>query len=178
MSTSIPDLIPLIDLNPLHWIGDKAKEGLADGFTPMMMSIWSGAMWLLKTAFSLIDGFTPNVADPGRQGAESVAVLSDHRKADLAEGHYQRDHQRDPHGDRVQLGQVGVGDVGGEVVDEAERCLEQPHPGRPDAHHHRGEPIGQRLLGLVAEPMEGVEVDHGHDARDLSHHDCGTASHS
>lgn len=74
MSTSIPDLIPLIDLNPLHWIGDKAKEGLADGFTSMMMSIWSGAMWLLKTAFSLIDGFTPNVADPGLSKLYSVTL--------------------------------------------------------------------------------------------------------
>ena len=50
----------MIDLNPLNWLGDKAKEGLADGFTSMMMSIWSGALWLLKTAFGLIDNFTPD----------------------------------------------------------------------------------------------------------------------
>lgn len=65
MSAQVAGIVPMIDLNPLHWIGDKAKEGLADAFTSMMMAIWSGAMWLLKTAFSLIDGFTPNVADPG-----------------------------------------------------------------------------------------------------------------
>ena len=39
----------------------QAKETLADGFTSMMMAIWSGAMWLLKTAFSLIDDFTPTM---------------------------------------------------------------------------------------------------------------------
>ncbi|GAB7007268.1 hypothetical protein JCM18899A_47430 [Nocardioides sp. AN3] len=57
-------LVPMIDLNPLHWLGNQAKETLADGFTAMMMSIWSGAMWLLKAAFDLIDNFTPNIADP------------------------------------------------------------------------------------------------------------------
>ncbi|GAW52557.1 uncharacterized protein PD653_3029 [Nocardioides sp. PD653] len=64
----------MIDLNPLHWLGDKAKETLADGFTSMMMAIWSGAMWLLKTAFSLIDSFTPNVADPGLSKLYSVTL--------------------------------------------------------------------------------------------------------
>jgi len=60
----VVNLVPMLDLNPLHWLGNKAKETLADGFTSMMMAIWSGAMWLLKTAFDLIDNFTPNVADP------------------------------------------------------------------------------------------------------------------
>lgn len=32
-------LVPMIDLNPLHWLGNQAKETLADGFTAMMMSI-------------------------------------------------------------------------------------------------------------------------------------------
>jgi hypothetical protein len=67
-------LVPMIDLNPIHWLGDKAKETLADGFTSMMVSIWSGAMWLLKTAFSLIDSFTPNVGDPGLAKLYSVTL--------------------------------------------------------------------------------------------------------
>lgn len=67
-------MIPLIDLNPLHWLGDAAKSTLADGFTSMMMAIWSGAMWLLKTAFSLIDSFTPNVTDPGLSKLYSVTL--------------------------------------------------------------------------------------------------------
>ena len=49
MSTqTIAGIVPMIDLNPLHWLGDKAKEGLADGFTSMMLGIWSAGVWLLK----------------------------------------------------------------------------------------------------------------------------------
>jgi hypothetical protein len=61
---TVTGIVPMIDLNPLDWLGDKAKESLADGFTSMMMGIWSGAMWLLKTAFSYLDSFTPDVQDP------------------------------------------------------------------------------------------------------------------
>ena len=75
MSTqTVAGIVPMIDLNPLDWLGDKAKEGLADGFTSMMMSIWSGALWLLKTAFGLIDNFTPNVADPDLAKLYSVTL--------------------------------------------------------------------------------------------------------
>lgn len=56
-------ILPWFTPNPLEWLGSEAKETLADGFTSMMMAIWSGAMWLLKAAFELIDSFTPNVAD-------------------------------------------------------------------------------------------------------------------
>ena len=59
-------LVPLIDLNPFHWMGDKVKEGLADSFTSMMMSLWSAGLWLIDMVFGVIDKFTtPNVADPG-----------------------------------------------------------------------------------------------------------------
>ena len=61
---TLTGIVPMIDLDPLHWLGDKAKETLADGFTSMMMGIWSGAMWLLRTAFSFLDSFTPAVQDP------------------------------------------------------------------------------------------------------------------
>lgn len=74
MSVQVAGVVPMIDLNPLHWVGDKAKEGLADAFASMMMAIWSGAMWLLKTAFSLIDSFTPNVADPDLAKLYSVIL--------------------------------------------------------------------------------------------------------
>ena len=33
MTAQVPNIVPLIDLNPLHWLGNKAKETLADGFT-------------------------------------------------------------------------------------------------------------------------------------------------
>lgn len=74
MTSLVADIVPMIDLNPLNWLGNKAKETLADGFTSMMVAIWSGAMWLLKTAFSLIDEFTPNVADPDLGKLYSVTL--------------------------------------------------------------------------------------------------------
>jgi type IV secretion system protein TrbL len=59
-------LVPLIDLNPFHWAGDKVKESLADAFTSMMMALWSAGLWLIDMVFGVIDRFTtPNVADPG-----------------------------------------------------------------------------------------------------------------
>jgi type IV secretion system protein TrbL len=58
-------MMPMVSLDPFDWAGDAAKEVLAEGFTSMMMSIWSGAMWLLEAAFKLLDSFvTVNVADP------------------------------------------------------------------------------------------------------------------
>lgn len=67
-------IVPMIDPNPLHWLGDKANETLADGFTSMMMGLWSAGMWLLKAAFSLIDSFTPNVNDPDLAKLYSVTL--------------------------------------------------------------------------------------------------------
>ena len=59
-------IVPLIDLNPFHWMGDKVKEDLADAFSSMMMSLWSAGLWLIDMVFGVIDKFaTPNVADPG-----------------------------------------------------------------------------------------------------------------
>lgn len=57
-------IVPWVDLNPLQWLGDQAQQTLADGFASMMMGLWSAGVWLLQTAFSLIDSFTPNVNDP------------------------------------------------------------------------------------------------------------------
>lgn len=74
MSNMSVSIVPMVGIDPLEWLGDKAKEGLADGFTTMMMAIWSAAMWLLKMAFSLIDSFTPNVADPDLNKLYSITV--------------------------------------------------------------------------------------------------------
>ena len=65
---------PDVRSQPLDWLGGKAKEGLADGFTSMMMGIWSAGVWLLKTAFGLIDNFTPNVEDPDLAKLYSVTL--------------------------------------------------------------------------------------------------------
>ena len=74
VSAQVADTVSMIATNPLHWLGEKAKETLADGFTSMMMSLWSAGMWLLETAFSLIDSFTPNVEDPGLAKLYSVTL--------------------------------------------------------------------------------------------------------
>jgi type IV secretion system protein TrbL len=74
IANAIAGIVPMIELNPLKWLGNEAKETLADGFTSMMMGIWSAGVWLLKTAFGLIDGFTPNVADPDLAKLYSVTL--------------------------------------------------------------------------------------------------------
>ena len=67
--------LPLIDINPFNWLGDAASEGLADGFTAMMMALWSASLWLLTTVFELLDRFTtPDVTDPGLRGLYGATV--------------------------------------------------------------------------------------------------------
>lgn len=62
----ITAILPLIDLNPFHWVGDQVQKGLADVFTAAMMSLWSASLWLMDLVFGVIDKFlTPNVATPG-----------------------------------------------------------------------------------------------------------------
>ena len=39
----IANLVPMLDPNPFHWLGDQVKESLADTFTSMMMALWSAA---------------------------------------------------------------------------------------------------------------------------------------
>ncbi|MFJ2758765.1 type IV secretion system protein [Nocardioides sp. NPDC087217] len=66
---------PTIAWNPLEWAGDASKEILADGFTSMMMSVWSAAMWLLEAAFKILDAFvTVNVTDPDLARLYSVTL--------------------------------------------------------------------------------------------------------
>lgn len=58
-------IVPMIDINPMHWLGDQAKEAVGGGITSMMMGLWSAAMWLLEMAFKILDRFViPNVQDP------------------------------------------------------------------------------------------------------------------
>lgn len=66
--------VPMIEANPFTWLGDQAKQVAADGFTSMMMGMWSAGMWLLKAAFGLIDGFTPNVGDSDLSRLYSVML--------------------------------------------------------------------------------------------------------
>ena len=68
-------LMPCINLNPFDWLGDKAKEGLADGWTAVMISIWSAGLWLLEAVFKTLDRFlTPDLTDPGLVGLHSISL--------------------------------------------------------------------------------------------------------
>ena len=65
----------VINLNPFDWLGDKAKEGLADGWTAVMISIWSAGLWLLEAVFKTLDRFlTPDLTDPGLVGLHSISL--------------------------------------------------------------------------------------------------------
>ena len=94
-------LVPLINLNPFDWLGDKAKEGLADGWTAVMISIWSAGLWLLEAVFKILDRFlTPDLTDPGLVGLYgitlwiSLVVAAGHRlRPDRAGRHPPRRHQ-------------------------------------------------------------------------------------
>lgn len=66
---------PMFSINPFKWLGEQAKETVAGGFTSMMIGLWSASMWVMQTAFGLLDGFvTPNVADPDLAKLYSVTA--------------------------------------------------------------------------------------------------------
>ena len=64
------------DINPMHWLGDAAGEVIADAWMAAMTSLWSGALWLLKLAFTVIDAFTtPDLTAHGPIGAVLPTTL-------------------------------------------------------------------------------------------------------
>lgn len=66
LMTRVVGVLPMLDVNPLHWLGDQAKKGLAGAFTAAMMALWSAALWLMDLVFGVVDKFlTPDVTDPG-----------------------------------------------------------------------------------------------------------------
>ena len=44
-------LLPMIDLNPIHWLGDAASAAVADVWKAAMIGLWSAGLWLLTLAF-------------------------------------------------------------------------------------------------------------------------------
>lgn len=59
-------LVPLLDLNPFNDIGDAVRRGAADGWTAAMVSVWQAGLWMLDTAFAILDRFlTPDLGDTG-----------------------------------------------------------------------------------------------------------------
>lgn len=58
-----------IDLNPISIITDAAADVLADLWTAAMLAIWAAALWVLRTAFQIIDYFTtPDLSSAGPLG--------------------------------------------------------------------------------------------------------------
>ncbi|WP_056885384.1 hypothetical protein [Nocardioides sp. Soil777] len=73
--TDTPRGVPMVDWNPLDWLGDRAQEGLADAWTATMISLWSAGMWLLETVFTILDRFlTPDLRDPGLAPLYGITV--------------------------------------------------------------------------------------------------------
>jgi type IV secretion system protein TrbL len=44
-------LLPMIDLNPISWLGDAASAAVADVWKAAMIALWSAGLWLLTLAF-------------------------------------------------------------------------------------------------------------------------------
>jgi type IV secretion system protein TrbL len=73
--TDTSRVVPMVDWNPLDWLGDRAQEGLADAWTATMISLWSAGMWLLETVFTILDRFlTPDLRDPGLAPLYGITV--------------------------------------------------------------------------------------------------------
>jgi type IV secretion system protein TrbL len=62
-------LLPMIDLNPISWLGDAASAAVADAWKAAMIGLWSAGLWLLTLAFEVIDAFTtPDLTAQGPMG--------------------------------------------------------------------------------------------------------------
>src|SRR3954451_9209843 len=69
-------LLPMIDLNPIHWLGDAASAAVADVWKAAMIGLWSAGLWLLTLAFKIIDAFTtPDLSADGPMGAVLPTTL-------------------------------------------------------------------------------------------------------
>src|SRR4051812_1523139 len=69
-------LLPMIDLNPISWLGDAASAAVADAWKAAMIGLWSAGLWLLTLTFKIIDAFTtPDLSAQGPMGAVLPATL-------------------------------------------------------------------------------------------------------
>ena len=58
------------DLNPLSWLGDAASEAAGETWTSAMVAAWSSGVWMLDTAFRMVDAFTsPDLTASGPMGS-------------------------------------------------------------------------------------------------------------
>src|SRR3954470_12349888 len=69
-------LLPMIDLNPISWLGAAASAAVADVWKAAMIGLWSAGLWLLTLAFKIIDAFTtPDLSAQGPMGAVLPTTL-------------------------------------------------------------------------------------------------------
>jgi type IV secretion system protein TrbL len=69
-------LLPMIDINPIDWLGDAASAAVADAWKAAMIGLWSAGLWLLTLAFEVIDAFTtPDLTAQGPMGAVLPTTL-------------------------------------------------------------------------------------------------------
>src|SRR5215218_10391135 len=69
-------LLPMIDLNPVSWLGDAATAAVAGVWKAAMIALWSAGLWLLTLAFQIIDAFTsPDLSAEGPMGAVLPTTL-------------------------------------------------------------------------------------------------------
>src|SRR3954463_5472802 len=69
-------LLPMIDLNPISWLGDAASAAVADAWKAAMIGLWSAGLWLLTLALKIIDAFTtPDLSAQGAMGAVLPTTL-------------------------------------------------------------------------------------------------------
>jgi type IV secretion system protein TrbL len=69
-------LLPMIDINPISWLGDAASAAVADAWKAAMIGLWSAGLWLLTLAFEVIDTFTtPDLTAQGPMGSVLPTTL-------------------------------------------------------------------------------------------------------
>ena len=64
-----------VDLNPIDDLRDLIADGAKSAWQLGMFSLWESGLWLLQTAFGLLDEFvTPDLSDPGLTGIYQLCV--------------------------------------------------------------------------------------------------------
>src|SRR3954468_11037660 len=76
LMTATAGPLPMIDINPISWLGDAASAAVADAWKAAMIGLWSAGLWLLTLAFEVIDAFTtPDLTAQGPMGAVLPTTL-------------------------------------------------------------------------------------------------------
>lgn len=75
MPGRVAQVVAWIDLNPIGDLRDLIANGARDAWQQGMFALWESGLWLLETAFGLLDEFViPDLADPGLTGIYQLCV--------------------------------------------------------------------------------------------------------